>query len=342
MSGFAQILRIAPLAAPALLLSVQNGTALAQTLTPTGSITSAALKGADYGQADRLASTLLAGGMSRLAAISAQQGSTSSFNWAAPVAEPQAIINDSRVDRTLSRMPGWELQGIRLTLSQPALSYKQPDLVPTFMRDLITAPVATFAMPKPTPLSSAPAPRAGQPDIFGSVAMAVSRTPLDDKWAAAARSAPATVLSASLLRSARAAAGLQQVEMVNSWINSRLRFVDDRQGRDSWASASQSLQRGAGDCEDYAIAKMQLLEAAGFDRHAMFLVIARDLVRQADHAVLAVRVGSDLMILDNMTDRVLPSSEVSDYRPIMSFNAYGRWTHGYRVTKPQPVQFAAR
>lgn len=341
MSGFAQILRIAPLAAPALLLSVQSGTALAQTLTPTG-ITSAALKGADYGQADRLASTLLAGGMSRLAAISAQQGSTSSFNWAPPVAEPQAIVNDSRVDRTLSRMPGWKLQGIRLTLSQPALSYKQPDLVPTFMRDLITAPAAPFAMPKPTPLPSAPAPRAGQPDIFGSVAMAVSRTPLDDKWAAAARSAPATVLSASLLRSARAAAGLRQVEMVNSWVNSRLRFVDDRQGRDSWASASQSLQRGAGDCEDYAIAKMQLLEAAGFDRHAMFLVIARDLVRQADHAVLAVRVGSDLMVLDNMTDRVLPSSEVSDYRPIMSFNAYGRWTHGYRVTKPQPVQFAAR
>jgi predicted transglutaminase-like cysteine proteinase len=48
------------------------------------------------------------------------------------------------------------------------------------------------------------------------------------------------------------------------------------------------------------------------------------------------------MILDNMTDKVLPSSQVSDYRPILSFNAYGRWTHGYRVTKPQPVQFAAR
>lgn len=342
MSGFAQILRIAPLAAPALLLSVQSGTALAQTLTPTGSITSAALKGADYGQADRLASTLLAGGMSRLAAISAQQGSMSSFNWAPPVAEPQAIVNDSRVDRTLSRMPGWELQGIRLTLSQPALSYKQPDLVPTFMRDLITAPVATFAMPKSTPLPSTPAPRAGQPDIFGSVAMAVSRTPLDDKWAAATRFAPATVLSASLLRSARAAAGLQQVEMVNSWINSRLRFVDDRQGHDSWASASQSLQRGAGDCEDYAIAKMQLLEAAGFDRHAMFLVIARDLVRQTRSRGAGSACCSDLMILDNMTDRVLPSSEVSDYRPIMSFNAYGRWTHGYRVTKPLPVQFAAR
>ena len=343
MSGFAQILRIAPLAAPALLLSAQSGNAFAQSLTPTGT-TSAASTSANYGQADRLASSLLAGGMSRLAAISAQQGGASPFAWSPPLAEPQAIINDSRVGQAVSRMPGWELQGVRLTLSQPAFSYKQPDLVPTFMRGLVTAPAASFALPKPTPLPSAPTqtPRAGQPDIFGSVAMAVSRTPLDDKWAAVAKSAFAPVASASFLRAARSSAGMQQVEMVNRWVNSRLRFVDDRQGRDSWASANQSLQRGAGDCEDYAIAKMQLLEAAGFDRRAMFLVIARDLVRQADHAVLAVRVGSELMVLDNMTDRVLPSSTVSDYRPIMSFNAYGRWTHGYRVTTPQPVQFAAR
>ena len=341
MSGFAQILRIAPLVAPALLLSVQSGTARAQTLAPAA-MTSAASKSAGYGQANRLASTLLAGGMSRLAAISAQQGGASPFASSQPLAEPQVVINDSRVDRTLSRMAGWELGGIRLTLTQPAFSFTQPDLVPTFMRGLMTAPATTFAMPRAAPLPSAPAPRAGQPDIFGSVAMAVGRTPLDAKWAAIARSAPAPIMSASFLRSARLASALQQAEMVNRWINNRLRFVDDRQGRDSWAPASQSLQRGAGDCEDYAIAKMQLLEAAGFDRHAMFLVIARDLVRQADHAVLAVRVGSDLMVLDNMTDRVLPSSEVSDYRPIMSFNAYGRWTHGYRVTKPQPVQFAAR
>jgi predicted transglutaminase-like cysteine proteinase len=341
MSGFAPILRIAPRAAPVLLLTLQSGAAFAQA-PASAAVLSSTTSGAAYGQADRLASTLLAGGMSRLTAISAQQGSGSSLNWASPLAEPQAVVNGSRVKRMLSQMPGWELQGVRLMLNQSSLSYKQPDLVPAFMRGLMTAPAATFVMPKATPLPSAPAPRAGQPDIFGSVAMAVSRTPLDDKWAAIARSASAPVITASFLRSARAAAGLQQVEMVNRWVNSRLRFADDQQGRDSWASASQSLQRGVGDCEDYAIAKMQLLEAAGFDRRAMFLVIARDLVRQADHAVLAVRLGHELLVLDNMTDRVLPSSAVSDYRPIMSFNAYGRWTHGYRVTTPHPVQFAAR
>lgn len=344
MAGFAHPLRIAVSAAPALLLALNAGAAKAEMhLSPTPA--SGALA---YGNADRVASTLLAGGMSRLAAISAQQGNASLAPWTAPFVEPQAVINEGHINSILAHMPGWELQGIRLSLAQP-VSYRQPDLMPAFMRGIVATPAtsiptAAILFPTAAPLKRDPVepPRNGQPDIFGSVAMAVARTPLDGKWAAVAHSAPTAAVPASLLRSARSAQGLQQVELVNSWVNSRLHFVNDRQGGDSWASASQSLQRGAGDCEDYAIAKMQFLAAAGFDRRAMFLVIARDLVRRADHAVLAVRIDGQLMILDNMTDRVLPSSAVSDYRPIMSFNAFGRWTHGYRVKTPQPVQFAAR
>src|SRR3546814_19091316 len=97
-----------------------------------------------------------------------------------------------------------------------------------------------------------------------------------------------------MLNAARGSAAQQQVEMINSWVNGRLRFVDDRQGGDNWASAARTLQSGVGDCEDYAIAKMKLLEAAGFDRHSMFLVIARDLVRQAGQARMSVVVGQSV------------------------------------------------
>ena len=86
MSGFAPILRIAPRAAPILLLTLQSGAAFAQAPAPAA-VLSSTTSGAAYGQADRLASTLLAGGMSRLTAISAQQGSGSSFNWASPLAD---------------------------------------------------------------------------------------------------------------------------------------------------------------------------------------------------------------------------------------------------------------
>ena len=299
-----------------------------------------------YSNRDGVASSLLAGGMSRLAAISAQQGGITPLPWA----PDDAIVNDRRVHDFQGKLPGWQLQGIQLRVEQPAFAYRQSELTPSFMRDLMAAPAAplpqtnAFIMPAgPAPAwSGQVAPRMGQPDVFGSVAMPIARTALDGKWAAVSAPLPGKGAWDNILHAARGSAGEQQVQMVNHWVNHRLRFVDDRRGGDSWASAGQSLQRGAGDCEDYAIAKMKLLEAAGFDRRALFLVIARDLVRQADHAVLAVRIGGELMILDNMTDRVLPSSSVSDYRPIMSFNAYGRWTHGYRVKTPQTVQFAAR
>ncbi|WP_022683278.1 transglutaminase-like cysteine peptidase [Sphingobium bisphenolivorans] len=331
MSGFPSLRLTAFRVAPALLLASASSHALAETPAALG-----------YSGSERVAATLLAGGMSRLSAISAQQGGTGPSWMPQPVVQ-QAIVNDRRLTTFMGKLPGWQLQGVKLAVAAPTLDYRAPELMPSFMRGLLPVPAAqasAFVMSARAALSlpSAP-PRSGQPDVFGSVALPISRTALDGKWAAATRPIGGNALWSGLIHAAQGAGRQQQVEMVNRWVNQRLHFVDDR--GDTWATASQSLVRGAGDCEDYAIAKMKLLEAAGFDRRAMFLVIARDLVRQADHAVLAVRIDDQLMILDNMTDRVLPSSAVGDYRPIMSFNAFGRWTHGYRVT-PAKVQFAAR
>lgn len=341
MSGFVPIFRLAAFrAAPAVLLATASSAALAQEPPAFGARA--------YSAADRVASTLLAGGMSQLAAITAQQRNASAPIWSAPVAE--AVMNNRRLSDTMNKLPGWEMHGIRLILAPPAFSYSPSELVPAGLRELVAQPASVqpaieqaqfFTSPRPVP-PAPQAPRAGQPDVFGSIALSISRTTIDAKWIGASQPLPRNHLWNALIQTAQGQGRQQQAEMINRWVNQRLRFVDDRADRDSWAPAARTLTAGAGDCEDYAIAKMKLLEAAGFDRHAMFLVIARDLVRRADHAVLAVRIGAELMILDNMTDAVLPSSSVSDYRPILSFNAFGRWTHGYRVTKPQSVQFAAR
>lgn len=178
--------------------------------------------------------------------------------------------------------------------------------------------------------------RPGQPDVFGSVALPVSRTALDQKWRQATS---ATLASHSgpwsgVIGQSRRLSRLAQIRTVNAWVNARISYIEDVRQHgiaDRWAPANQSLSRGRGDCEDYAIAKMQMLRALGVPADEMFLVVARDLVRRADHAVLAVAVDGDLLILDNETDRVLSSSEVKDYRPVLTFNAVGSWTHGYRT-----------
>lgn len=181
------------------------------------------------------------------------------------------------------------------------------------------------------------------PNVFGSVALAIGGTPLDAQWQRAGGAGAPGALGRWTGRFARPdGANTERVlDEVNRWVNTRLAFTDDsvRQG-DIWASAEASLSRGRGDCEDYAIAKMQLLSALGLDRDVMFLVIVRDLVRRADHAVLVVQVGGRFLVLDNMTDAVLDSNRIADYRPVMSYSAGRRWLHGY-ARAPTPVQMAS-
>ena len=126
---------------------------------------------------------------------------------------------------------------------------------------------------------------------------------------------------------------LDRIEAVNRYVNRRVEFVDDSRqyGRaDLWTAASDTLRRGRGDCEDYAIAKLQMLRAAGFSDRDLYLVIVKDLVRRADHAVLVVRAGGRMLVLDNGTDVVADADNVRDYRPVLTFSANGAWTHGYR------------
>jgi len=181
----------------------------------------------------------------------------------------------------------------------------------------------------------------GRPDVFGSVALSVSKTPLDASWRRAATSGiagPAALYASGLADKDQVA----RLEAVNRYVNGRVRFVDDQVqfGRaDVWVSASETLRRGKGDCEDYAIAKMQMLRRAGFAERDLYVVIVRDLVRRADHAVLVARADGRMFVLDNGTDKLLDTSAVSDYRPIMTFASKGSWTHGYR-REAAPVQMA--
>jgi len=53
----------------------------------------------------------------------------------------------------------------------------------------------------------------------------------------------------------------------------------------------------------------------------MYLTLARDLARNADHAVLIVRMDGEYFMLDNATDALLPANVSHDYRATMSFNS---------------------
>ena len=185
--------------------------------------------------------------------------------------------------------------------------------------------------------------RSGRPDVFGTVALSVSNTPLDARWHRV-ENARVSGSYATWARSLRGFDATERADLVNRFVNNRVTFVDDSRqfGRaDVWLTASETLRRGRGDCEDYAIAKMQLLREAGIAQRDMYLVIAKDLVRRSDHAILVVRAGERMLMLDNGSDDLLDSESVADYRPVLTFAAGKAWTHGYRRSPTPAVTFAS-
>jgi predicted transglutaminase-like cysteine proteinase len=68
---------------------------------------------------------------------------------------------------------------------------------------------------------------------------------------------------------------------------------------DHWSSPFETLQTHRGDCEDYAIVKYVALRQAGLSSADVKIVILRKLFPIEDHAVDAVRVNGDWLILDN-------------------------------------------
>lgn len=174
-----------------------------------------------------------------------------------------------------------------------------------------------------------PAPRDGI--VLGSRMVPIGRTSFDAQWnrVSAARSDLAPTLAAisrpNLSRS-------ELIASVNSWVNRSIGHAEDRElfGRsDYWADAATTLRLGRGDCEDFALLKMELLAAAGIKREDMMLTLARDLVRRRDHAVLVVKTEEGFLMLDNVGNAPLDGSQSHGYRPVMSLGARQSFLHGY-------------
>lgn len=210
---------------------------------------------------------------------------------------------------------------------QPAPVAQLASLTPASFRMPVTQAVVRTERPL-----FAPAVFSGRPDVFGTVALTVGRTKLHARWNRVERS-PVTGSAAGYAVALRDLDPVARADAVNKYVNGRVAFVDDwkQYGKaDLWSAASDTLRRGKGDCEDYAIAKMQMLRTAGIAEKDMYLVVLKDLVRRSDHAVLVVRAGGRMLLLDNGTDVITDTETVRDYRPILTFSASGTWTHGYR------------
>jgi predicted transglutaminase-like cysteine proteinase len=174
--------------------------------------------------------------------------------------------------------------------------------------------------------------------------------------AAAERIGPRAVAGVRALQPVLAAAHeldeAGRLQAVNQFFNRRIAFRDDTEvwGQvDYWASPLESLDKGAGDCEDYAIAKYFSLLALGVPSAKLRLVYVRAQLggvggpTQA-HMVLAyyAQPAAEPLILDNLISELRPASRRPDLEPVFSFNSEGLWQGTGATSAGNPVARLAR
>ena len=126
---------------------------------------------------------------------------------------------------------------------------------------------------------------------------------------------------------------LHQLKYINDFFN-RIKYARDDyiwKKNDYWASPFEFLGTGAGDCEDYAIAKYFSLRQLGVPDSKLRITYVKLRQRgtkyEQAHMVLTYyhKPGATPIVLDNVNKKLKLASQRKDLTPVYSFNASGLW-----------------
>jgi predicted transglutaminase-like cysteine proteinase len=126
--------------------------------------------------------------------------------------------------------------------------------------------------------------------------------------------------------------GRARLAEINRAVNFSIRPVSDwaQYGvADFWSAPLATLGTGAGDCEDYAVLKYVALREAGIAPDDLRFLIVYYPRRGTYHVVLAVHLGEEWLILDNLTLIMVYSSDARHYRPLVVVDHRGVGVVGF-------------
>ncbi len=137
----------------------------------------------------------------------------------------------------------------------------------------------------------------------------------------------------SMIEASKNESTLNKIKNVNDFFNEITYKTDLRQWgeKDYWATPFEFMGVGAGDCEDYAIAKYFSLIKLGIpdDKLRITYVFYKKTNSsfEQSHMVLTYyhKVGAEPVVLDNIDKKLQIASKRTDLKPVYSFNATGLW-----------------
>ena len=130
----------------------------------------------------------------------------------------------------------------------------------------------------------------------------------------------------AIISAGQARHGRGRLGEINRAINLAIRPMSDLAQYgvvDVWSSPLTTFTTGAGDCEDYAIAKYVALREAGMRAEDVRLLIVRDRKLHEDHAVIAARLDGHWLVLDNRRLLMLEDEQLTRYQPLFEIDDDG-------------------
>lgn len=134
----------------------------------------------------------------------------------------------------------------------------------------------------------------------------------------------------TLIQTAKHLSEAEKLQKVNAFFNHHVEFVDDIDlwgTEDYWATPLEMLARGAGDCEDYSIAKYFTLIELGVAEEKMRITYVKALELNQAHMVLTYFDNPRAIpkVLDNLVPSIQIATHRRDLLPVYSFNGSGLW-----------------
>jgi predicted transglutaminase-like cysteine proteinase len=155
-----------------------------------------------------------------------------------------------------------------------------------------------------------------------------------------------------MLEASRHLTPAEKVEAVNRFFNGAMLFAGDDTvwgQADYWATPTEFMHRGRGDCEDFAIAKYVSLRMLGLSTHSLRLMYVHASTggpKPMVHMVLGYfgegDANAEPLILDNMVDSIRPLSARTDLSLVYSFNTRGLWIAEDKTSVASPTARVSR
>ncbi|WP_137818502.1 transglutaminase-like cysteine peptidase [Pseudomonas sp. 2FG] len=131
-----------------------------------------------------------------------------------------------------------------------------------------------------------------------------------------------------LIESSQHLPEIEKLHAVNRYFNHHVRFSTDIalwKQSDYWATPIETLVKGAGDCEDFSLAKYFTLRQLGVAEEKLRIAYAKVLKSNQAHMVLTYysTPSAEPLVLDNLINSIRPAAERRDLSLSYAFDAQG-------------------